>query len=356
MASNYQKLGPKPYDFVDFPDNPPTPHQPPGHHRYLPDHLHGVLHLNLHVLTDLHLSTGVVIMGSDIKRKDIPLIKTMVEGKDKKLLIQGSSLKGCIRSIYEAITNSRMGVKPKNPNDYLSGDDLPPEKEQLEQRLPANELNQLCPASVVFGASGEKWGWQGLISIQDAHYQERGYEIGYISNLHAPQLDNQVYYHNGKAIGRKFYYHMKHALDKDECEGNGIDAQVAIEGNIFTNKLIFKNLKPKELGTLLIALGQHKKYPLILKVGAGKPIGMGSIKIKITEAEIIQNEADLNHRYSYKSFTAPSNSCFSGKELQDFIQQNIEKAHDEQLIEEPQLKKIHEILSPLNNHIPYERY
>ncbi|MEH1767179.1 RAMP superfamily CRISPR-associated protein [Nostoc sp.] len=341
FGGSNQERGPRPYDFVYFPDEPPTENHPPGHDKYLSDHLHGTLFLTLKVYTALHISTGVVVMGSDINRKDIPLIKTMVQGRNKKLLIQGSSLKGCIRSIYEAITNSRMGVQPKNTDQYP----YPPE------RLPSDNINQLCPASIVFGTSGEGWGWQSLVSIQDAYYQATGYEIGFMPNLHSPQLDNEVYYLNDETIGRKFYYNMKHAIDKGE--GNGIPAQVALEDEIFITKLIFKNLKPEELGTLLIALGQDKEYPLILKVGAGKPIGMGSMMIKIDKAQVLQNQADLKLRYT--SFITPSNLYLTDKSLTNFIEERIKEAH-EKLIEKPQLDKLSKILNPVTNHVPYEKY
>lgn len=351
MANNYsrsqnfggsnQERGPRPYDFVYFLKKLPTQNTPPGHHRYLPNHLHGTLFLTLQVQTKLHISTGAILMGSDINREDIPLIKTMVQGNDNELLIQGSSLKGCIRSVYEAITNSRVGVKPKKPSEYP------------EERLPANNKNQLCPASIVFGASGEKWGWQGLITIQDAHCEMRGFEVDFMPNLWRPRPDeNQAYYDNkGKTVGWKFYYNMKNSIDKGL--GNGIPVQVAFRNDEFSTQLNFKNLKPEELGTLLIALGQDKNYPLALKVGAGKPVGMGSMKIEITEAEIVQNRTDLHNRYT--SLTLPSNQILTDESLQAFIQNKIQKAH-ELLIEQAQLQKLSEILSPSTNRIPHENY
>ncbi len=330
MANNQSK----PYAFVEFPDKEPTENHPPGHNRYLSDRLHGTLFIELHVWQDLHVSTGVVVMN-----KNNTLIKTMLQGKDKKLVIPGSSLKGCIRSIYEAITNSRMGVKPNKAEIPY-----PPE------RLPCEHINQLCPASVVFGASGEGWGWQGLVSIQDAHYQETGSEIGFIPNLYSPQPDCSEYYRDdGQTIGRKFYYNMKSTINKDE--GKGISAEVASDSNIFTTKLIFKNLKPEELGTLLISLGQDTKNQnqLILKIGAGKPVGMGSVKVKIIKAEIIQNQIDLNNRY--KSFVQPSNLSLQEVQLKEFMEEKIQQAH-EQLVENAQLKKLVTILSPNTNFLP----
>jgi CRISPR/Cas system CSM-associated protein Csm3 (group 7 of RAMP superfamily) len=341
FGGSNQERGPRPYDFVYFPDKAPTSNEPPGHDKYRYDHLHGTLFMTLEVQTVIHVSTGVVVMGRDINKKNIPLVKTMVQGEEKELLIQGSSLKGCIRSIYEAITNSRVGVKPKNPSKY-------PEK-----RLPSKDKNQLCPASIVFGASGEKWGWQGLVTIQDAHCEITGFEMGFMPNLWSPKSDvSKAYYHNNQVVGRKFYYHTKNAIDKGE--DNGIPVQVALRNDIFTTQLNFRNLKPEELGTLLIALGQDEQYPIALKVGAGKPIGMGSMTVKITEADIVQNQADLCDRYT--SFTLPSNQYLTCEPLQTFIKQQVQHAHNTKIIEKPQLEKISEILRFPSNRQAYESY
>lgn len=43
----------------------------------------------------------------------------MVQGVDQKLSIQGSSLKGCIRSVYEAITNSTLAVITNRYRDKI---------------------------------------------------------------------------------------------------------------------------------------------------------------------------------------------------------------------------------------------
>ncbi|KZL50506.1 hypothetical protein [Nodularia spumigena] len=109
MTKTPPELPPKPDELVSFPKERPNLQRPVGHHKYLSDRLHGTLYLKLKVQTSLHVSTGLVVMGSDIDSK-VSLIKTMVQGVDQKLSIQGSSLKGCIRSVYEAITK-RMSEK-----------------------------------------------------------------------------------------------------------------------------------------------------------------------------------------------------------------------------------------------------
>ncbi len=345
FGGSNQERGRRPYDFVYFPDKLPTQNRPPGHHKYLSDHLHGTLFLTLKLQTKLHISTGVVLMGSDINREHIPLIKTMVQGNDNELLIQGSSLKGCIRSVYEAITNSRVGVKPKKPNEYP------------KERLPATDKDQLCPASIVFGASGEKWGWQGLITIQDAHCEVRGFEVGFMPSLWQPRPDkNKAYYikdksGNNKTVGWKFYYNMKNAIDKGE--GNGIPVQVAFRNDEFITQLNFRNLKPEELGALLITLGQDQDYPIVLKAGAGKPVGMGSMTVEIVEAEILQTQADLHTRYT--SFNPQDNQFLTGESLKIFITDRMKEAHDN-LIDKSKLEQLLKILNFNTDFTPNDSY
>jgi CRISPR/Cas system CSM-associated protein Csm3 (group 7 of RAMP superfamily) len=347
MPDYNRPRGLRPYNFVYFSDKEPSQNKPPGHHQYLPDRLHGTLFLSIKVETMLHVSTGAVVMGSDINKVNIPLIKTMVRGDDKELIIQGSSLKGCIRSIYEAITNSRVGVKPKNPSEYP------------KSRLPATkkeDKDKLCPASIAFGASGEGWGWQGLISIQDAHACDEINDVGFMPNLWRPRPEqNNAYYQNvngqKKAVGWKFYYNMIYHIKKRE--GNGIPVQVASKSDEFITQLNFRNLKSEELGALLVVLGQDEKYPIVLKAGAGKPVGMGSLRVEVTEAEILQNRNDLRSRYT--NLITPENLFLSEDSLNVFMRDRIQQAH-QNLIDCSKLEQLCKILNPNTNFTPNESY
>jgi CRISPR/Cas system CSM-associated protein Csm3 (group 7 of RAMP superfamily) len=90
---------------VPFPRQKPQLKHPVGHDRYRNDRLHGKLVLKLTVKTAVHISTGIVAMGTDLGNR-IPLIKTMAQSRQQKLTIPGSSLKGVVRSAFEAITNN----------------------------------------------------------------------------------------------------------------------------------------------------------------------------------------------------------------------------------------------------------
>ncbi|TAG46321.1 MAG: CRISPR-associated protein, partial [Oscillatoriales cyanobacterium] len=312
---------PKPYELISFPNERPPKKAPTGHHKYLGDRLHGTLFLTLKVQTTLHVSTGVVVMGSDIGSR-VPLIKIMVQNVDQKLSIQGSSLKGCIRSAYEAITNSTLAVITSRYKDKIP-----------QERLPCKNKQELCPASQVFGALD----WQGLIDFSDAKCQNTGFATGFMPSLYRPRPDQRAAYFDarGNVAGRKFYYHTIRAIDKGQNQG--ITVQQAAKEYTFKTQIQFKNLTPAELGTLLIVLGQDPKYAIALKVGGGKPIGMGTMTVEVTAARVLQNKGDLRDRYS--SYNPPESDSMNGTELQQFMQKNIQAAHSS-LVQATQLQEL----------------
>ncbi len=327
LPNNYSDEAgvPKPYELISFPREKPPKNPPAGHHKYLGDRLHGTLFITLKVQTTLHVSTGVVVMGSDIGSR-VPLIKTMIQNIEQKLSIQGSSLKGCIRSTYEAITNSTLAVITSRYKDKVP-----------QERLPCKNKEQLCPASQVFGALD----WQGLIEFSDAKCEKTGFVTGFMPSLYRPRPDQRGAYFDarGNVAGRKFYYHTIRAIDKGQ--DRGITVQQAAKEYTFKTQIQFKNLTPAELGTLLIVLGQDSNYPIALKVGGGKPIGMGTMTVEVTAARVLQNQRDLRDRYS--SYKPPESDSMNGTALQQFMQKNIQAAHSS-LVQATQLQELAEVL------------
>ncbi|MEA5573548.1 RAMP superfamily CRISPR-associated protein [Calothrix sp. UHCC 0171] len=327
----------KPYQFVSFPREGPHLEKPAGHDKFKFDknQLHGTLCLKLHVQTSLHVSTGIVAPGSDIGSR-VALIKTMTQGTEKQLLIQGSSLKGCIRSVYEAITNSTLGIITRDKHKRYK-------KQIPEERQPRNNKNELCPASRVFGALD----WQGLIEFNDAKCESIDFSTGFMPSLYRPRPEPGSAYFDmrGKVAGRKFYYHTIRAIEKGQNQE--IAVQQAAKAYTFTTQLQFKNLQPEELGTLLVILGQDNKYPIALKVGAGKPIGMGTMTVEITQARVLEKFEDIKKRYC--QYNPTNENLLTGNALQQFIQKQIKAAHS-LLIQSAQLQELAQIL-----HYPTDR-
>lgn len=309
----------KPYALVPFPKKKPQLKHPIGHDRYRNDRLHGKLVLKLTVKTAVHISTGIVAMGTDLGER-IPLIKTMIQSRQQKLTIPGSSLKGVIRSIYEAITNSTLAVASRKQ-------DMP------KERLPCRDKKELCPASLVFGAMN----WQGLIHLTDATCKSAKPVTGSMPSLYRPRPDQRDDYfdQNHKAVGRKFYYNAVKAVSGGD---RGIPVQQAGTEYVFKTELQFKNLTQAELGTLLIVLGQDPKYPIALKVGGGKPIGMGTMTVEI---EALEKPQSLKERYT--QYAIPESNHLTGNSLQVFVEEAIQSAH-QGLVEKPQLESLAKIL------------
>ncbi len=312
----------KPYELVPFPRRGPSLRRPVGHHRYLPDSYHGTLYLVLAVRTKLHVSTGFTVMGKDVGSR-VPLIKTMTRSQDQRLVIQGSSLKGCVRAIYEAITNSTLAVVTNRYRQKIPRD-----------RQPCRNKESLCPASQVFGALD----WQGLVHFTDAVCESTQPVTGFMPALYRPRPDERrAYFRGGQAAGRKFYYHATEAVDG----GNrGTPVQQAGTEYRFKTKLQFMNLSQAQLGALLIALGQHDDYPMALKLGGGKPIGMGTVQVKVSQIEAAQNVTDR-----YSSYTPPEAETLTGETAAAFIRTATQAARNSPLIEQPQLQALAEILA-----------
>jgi CRISPR/Cas system CSM-associated protein Csm3 (group 7 of RAMP superfamily) len=315
-------LGPdKPYVLIPFPRQRPLLKAPVGHHRYRANCYHGTLGLTLKVLTALHVSTGVTALGSDVGSR-VPLIKTMVQGQEGKLLIQGSSLKGCVRAIYEAITNSTLAVIT---NRYR--------RKMPKDRLPCRNKESLCPASQVFGALD----WEGLVHFTDATCASAKPATGFMPSLYRPRPEERdAYFDRGYAAGRKFYRHAVKAVDGGD---RGIPVQQAGTEYTFTTQIQFRNLSEAQLGALLIALGQDPQHPMALKLGGGKPVGMGTVQVAVSHLRVTQ---DVRDRYA--SYTPPTTEALSGEAISSFVQQVTQTAKTSKLVEMPQLQALAEVL------------
>ena len=293
------------FDWVEFSQNPPDRQALTGHDRFAKERLQGSLRLVLTAETPIFVSSGVTVLGSDVGL-NVPLVRVMGQDEQGRLMIQGSSLKGCVRSIYEAITNSTVGVKSEGVRAEFA---------PIQAKRPNPNLS---PAERVFGAMG----FEGWVSFSDAVCDHAG-EIGYLPPMHEPKRRKDG------GIGRKFYFHQ--SVDRDAEALTAI--QQAPIGSLFTATLRVKNLSIAEFGALLIALGQDPAYRLALKIGAGKGKGLGSATVSIADQTIVRGEA-LKARYS--NYRAESAEHFK-------LEPAIAQAHKD-LIDLESLVGVHRIL------------
>lgn len=260
---------PKPYAFVPIPEARVSQQQPVGHDHYKDELLTGTIKGVIVALTPLHVASGNI----ELTGGRPSLVKAHFRRNDRPT-IPGSSLKGAVRSIVEAVSNppSCLRVTKAPPKN------LPPGAMQCRDK------ERLCVACRMFGAMG----YLGQVRFADAALERGAIEIIQIPPLHPPGRyePERVYVHNGRVKGRKFYMHGRTG---QTARGN-VPVEACPARSLFPLTVHFENLEARQLALLLTALGQGQPR-LFPKLGGGKPVCFGSVEIKEAEVSTISPRA-----------------------------------------------------------------
>ncbi len=294
---------PKPYDFVPLPEGSPQLKPPAGHHRYEAGRLSGSLSARIIARSPVHVASGNF---EQIPRDhEYPLVKAMFRVGGQPA-IPATSLKGCIRSIVEAISRSAIQVTRSHEID--------------RNYLPPRQLDRgVDVAQNMFGTLG----YQGLVRMADALLLEGRTITIPIPQLFRPRPESlDTYFDGRRPYGRKFYMHGKLAKGDLPLEACDVNSQFAL-------RLEFENLSAGELGLLLIALGlgELRWWP---KLGGGKPACLGTIEV---------NEPVLvayNPHAAYRDLEVPTDPVVLGP--------LFDAARSERLIQEEPARRLAEIL------------
>jgi len=222
--------------------------------------------------------------------------------RDRAATIPGSSLKGVIRSVAEAIEASCFTLFD-GPSYRGSGItrgqrlhvELPPGYRHCTRR------NQLCPACRIFGFLRGGEVHTGKVNISDAIAPQGSHELMNFITLEvlsAPKPEGRPKAYTiqeGRrniVRGRKFYRHrlddvLTRAGGKKDRQNKTV--QPVSPGAVFTFEVEYNDLREKELRLLLYALALEPD--MWHKVGMGKPLGLGSACIEITAWEQIDRQA-----------------------------------------------------------------
>jgi hypothetical protein len=241
---------PKPYDFVPLPPRVDRT-EPAGHGWFSPSLFSGTITGELVAQSPVHVGSGGIELTGDSR---LPLVKAHFRTAGKAG-IPGSSLKGIVRSVVEAITCSCVRVTSRRSRELLPREFQPCE---LSKDRP-----QLCLACRLFGAMD----YQGQVRCADAVMSQGRLGTVLSPSLYAPRPDASLY---RKAVGRKFYFH-------GELARGNVPLEVCDVGSRFRFRADFVNLSEAELGVLLFALGQGEPR-FNLKLGGAKPACCGSIQ------------------------------------------------------------------------------
>ncbi len=294
---------PKPYEFV--PLGAKRLGKPAGHHRF--SGAAGAIHGVLIARSPIHVASGLLEPKND---RQFPLVKAHFRS-NKRPTIPATSLKGCLRSILEAISPSAVGVSRARP--------LPPEAQ------PSFSPDRLDVAQRLFGTLG----YQGQLRFGDAVLASGETEIVPSVQLFRPRQDAVGAYFDGTRVkGRKFYMHGKLASGNLPLEACPVKSR-------FPFRIDFAGLTEGEVGLLLLALGQAEVqaegqpafYP---KLGGAKPACLGTLEVAEVRVEILDMRAAYG---AYDVATEPRE-----------IAPLLAAARAEGLVLAPQLARLAEVL------------
>jgi CRISPR/Cas system CSM-associated protein Csm3 (group 7 of RAMP superfamily) len=187
--------------------------------------------------------------------------------RGRQLILPATGLKGAIRAIVEAISQSCVS---QHRQGDLAGN-VPSACRGVQPRREGEA--SLCPACRIFGVTG----FRGRVHFTDGlELADVRPEIVKIGALRTPRL----------AHGRKFYYAGSYQRLDDRRERNYHFLEAVPKGTRFSTVLNFDNATTAELGLIARALGWecHPQKPdaviyvLTPKLGGAKPRCLGSVR------------------------------------------------------------------------------
>lgn len=258
--------GPLPYIWVEI-HEPDRRRISAWHDRLDPGRLTLRLTLRLHVVSAyLHVGSGM--LGVDESRNP-PITYYRFARRHGRIILPGSSLKGAVRSIAEALSAScvSQGALRRDPRPCRP------------IRPGTEDTGMLCPACQLFGATG----YQGRILFGDAIPEgDPQIQIIKIPDLWRPR----------RSEGRKFYRNLAFQALDEHPEPSHRFLEAVPEGTVFRGRMDLENVIPEEIGLVLRALGIEVSaegaiataFPV--KIGGGKPRCLGSVAVEIERLEV----------------------------------------------------------------------
>lgn len=326
----------KPYELIGFAADRPTRAEPDGHNALKSQKHSGYLDLLLIAHRPLQVASGSL----DVRRTDqgeeiVAMLSSVAQRTTdgsvrRTAVLPGSSLKGALRSLVEAISPSCVAV-----NSGATRFAIPRPLSRCAQ------FERLCPACRLFGMSGAGHNnYLGQVSIEDAHLvpNQGGVALVRTPLLWAPVRGHgglpQRYLKGREAAGRKFYFHSKLA--------GGPDARIVFKTrSVLRTRLYFENLSEGELGLLASALGLHPDHRFLPKLGAGKPVGLGSVEVAVDTMHLSGDVAQTGR-------LGGPGVRVSGAELEQRLGEWCRKAVDDKLVVFDALEAVADVLQVKN--------
>jgi len=234
------------------------------------------------------------------------------ENKKSSPVIPGSSIRGMIRSAYEALTDSCLSTIDLE-NKMIDGRQV---GDVIGHFAPCKDSTQLCDACNLFGMVGENdkrkyktdTGLKNKLNTVASRVMFRDAttsldlrdwheEPMILAILEQPNPSQAEAYYKGSVYpvngikGRKFYWHSDDPNIRKQNDPNNLNltviARAVKAGCMFTFDIAFENLTDIELAKLIwiISIGgktsSNEGSTHGFKLGRGKPISFGSVGISI---------------------------------------------------------------------------
>ena len=329
---------PNPYDFVPFEPNPPQRHCPPQ--------TQGTFDPNLYtgeLICLLETETPLFIHLEQERGTTRPRRFYQRSGK---IVIPATSLKGMVRSVAEVVSNSCLRVVSLKRSDNQPGYEMshsykkkhfktykqwkiswskfetmhapiPLVPEETGPPYPddwgivpkgfwmCQDRRNLCPCCALFGMTERAAEGQeskaaplaGRVRFTEAKQAGDNQElvISMPDRVGPPHPYHRPFYFddNNKLLGRKFYYH--HADYNTTIQGYKDCKAIQAQKGKFAFTVRFHNLTEQELAVLVYSL--MLEDDLRHHLGYGKPFGLGTVKISITEMRLMHFEDAKPSRY-----------------------------------------------------------
>lgn len=338
-----REIVPKPYQLVPFPAGQPQRKKGVGQDRVREKEegknlFSGWLDIELLTLRPLQVATGITDFVRTASGERLAQAQASIKhiAADPSRVIQspvlpGSSLKGAIRSLVEVLSPSCVRivgglVRSARPMHLTA----------------CTDAKNLCPACRLFGTQDYK----GQVSIGDAMLP-----LGSLAVLGTPLLwtparsrgrglPPRYLDSRGKAKGSKVYEHRQTA--------SGADPRVVVRPHVSTpTRLSLTNLSGAELGLLVAALGNHPQHSFPIKIGAGKPVGMGSVEVRIKTAVLLAG-GDVVKRAGRLGKAIDRAERLDGPILTQRIAKWTQQAQEEKMLLPEQLVEVAKALDRTN--------
>ncbi len=272
MAKQRPSAEPKPFFWISLQAKlKPQKAEPSTHDRF--QGLSGRLELDIEVQSDyLYVGSGEFELFTLQGREQAYYAFAR---RDGQLIIPGTGIKGAVRSIVEAISNSCVRQAAK-------GERVPHSHE------PCKDEDALCPACRLFGTTG----YRGRIHFSDAT------PVGEVTTTHIKIAD---LWPPRQAKDRKFYQSKRfQPMDMRPAKSHRFIEVVPREAR-FRTTLHFENTTTAEMGLLMRAIGldfdrddpSKIVYVFPVKLGGAKPRCLGAVCLRPKRLHLIPGGPEI---------------------------------------------------------------